>query len=117
MKPMLNGTTDSVVLTSKPEKLKKYDVVFFRRKSDKALVLHRIVKCADDGTFVISGDSQYYFDRDVSYDDIYAVLKSFIHNGKKVATTDFTYCVYSRLILIWKYSRIFVSKLYHKIFK
>lgn len=116
MKPMLNGTSDTVVLTPKPQKLNKYDVVFYHRQRDNAIVLHRIIKVVDDSTYLLSGDSQYYFEA-VSYDDVFAVLKSFTHCGKTVSTHSFCYQVYCRLILFWKYTRIFLSKMYHKFFK
>ena len=116
MKPMLNGTTDTVLLSQKPQKLKKYDVVFYRRKKDDALILHRIVKVCGD-MYTMSGDSQYYFDKDIHYDDIFAVMVSFTHNNKRYLCTDFLYKCYSRIILIKKYTRIFFSKLYHRIIK
>ena len=116
MQPMLNGSTDTVVLTKKSQKLNKYDVVFFRRSDDNAIVLHRIVKVIDDSTYLVSGDSQYHFET-VNHDDIFAVLKSFTHNGKVVTTDSFCYKVYCRIILIKKYTRLFLSKMYHKIFK
>lgn len=116
MRPMLNGTTDTVVLAKKPQKLSKYDVVFFKRQRDNAIVLHRIVKVVDDSTYLLSGDSQYYFET-VGYDDVFAVLKSFTHHGKSVSTDSFGYNVYCRIILFKKYTHIFFSKMYHKIFK
>ncbi len=116
MQPMLNGTTDTVVLTKKPQKLSKYDVVFFRRNKDNAIVLHRIVKVVDDSTYLLSGDSQYHFET-VCYDDVFAVLKSFTHNGKTISTDSFGYKVYSCIILAKKYTRIFLSKMYRKFFK
>lgn len=116
MKPMLNGTTDKVTLAKKPETLFKYDVVFFKRAKDGALILHRIVK-AENGSFVLSGDNQYYYDFDVKYDDIFAVVKSFTHNSKNICVDDFSYKLYSRIILLKKKARIFISKIYHKIFK
>lgn len=116
MKPMLNGVTDTVLLTKKPNKLKKYDVVLYRRKKDSALVLHRIVKITGDSTYILSGDSQYYFDT-VHYNDVLATIKSFNRGSKTVSVNSFTYKFYSRIILAKKYTHIFISKLYHKIFK
>ncbi len=116
MLPMLNGTTDTVVLTQKPPQLSKYDVVFFKRNKDNAIVLHRIVKVVDDSTYLLSGDSQYHFET-VNYDDVFAVLKSFTHRGRTWTTNSFWYKVYCRIILVKKYARIFLSKMYHKFFK
>jgi len=117
MLPMLDGTTDTVVLSKKPDVLKKYDVVLYKRKPDDSLVLHRIVKVMGDSLYCMCGDHQYCFDNNVSYDDIYAVVTSFTHRGKRYYNTSFAYVVYTRLILFKKNTRIFISKIYHKLFK
>ena len=116
MKPMLNGTTDTVVLKKNPRHIKKYDVVFYHRKRDNALVLHRVVKVGDN-SFTMCGDSQYYFDKDISYDDIFAIMTSFTHNGKLYSVDDFSYLLYVHIMLLWKYTRLCISKIYHKVFK
>ncbi len=116
MKPMLNGTTDKVVLAKKPEKLNKYDVALYVRRSDNSLVLHRVVKVTDN-SYTMSGDNQYYFDYDIPHSDVLAVMKSFTHNSKIYKTTSCGYRLYSRIILFKKYFRNFISKIYHKIFK
>ncbi len=117
MKPMLNGTTDTVMLSAKPEKLKKYDVAMFRRIPDRALILHRIVKVNPDGTYVFSGDNQYFYDDNVSYDSIVAVVKSFNRNGKTITTDNFFYRFYIYLILLKKNIHNFLSKIYRALFK
>lgn len=116
MKPMLNGVDDTVVLTKAFDKLIKYDVALFVRRSDNALVLHRVVKVTGD-SYTMSGDSQYFFDENVAHSDILAVMKSFVRSQKPVSVTDFSYRFYCRKMLIKKYIHIFFSKLYHKIFK
>lgn len=116
MKPMLNGTTDSVVLTKKGDRLKKYDVAMYHRRRDNALVLHRVVKVTGK-SYTMSGDNQYYFDYDIKYSDVLAVVKSFKRKGKSVSVTSVSYRFYSYFILIKKHTRIFISKIYHKIFK
>ncbi len=117
MLPMLDGTTDTVVLSQKPSALRKYDVVLYRRKSDNALMLHRIVKVIGDSLYCMSGDNQYYFDTDVHYDDIFAVVTSFTHHGKHYDSTSLIYHCYIYIILTKKKIRLFLSKIYHMIFK
>lgn len=117
MKPMLNGSTDTVTLCKKPETLKKHDVVLFTRKTDGALILHRIVKVIGDRCYTLSGDSQFYFDTDVDYDSIHAVVVSHTHNGKVISSSDLSYRLYITIILLKKYTHIFFSKIYHSIFK
>ena len=110
MLPMLNGVDDTVVLTNKPVRLKKYDVVFYKRRRDNALVLHRVIRVTGD-SYTMSGDSQRYFDENIAYSDVLAVMKSFTHNSKTVSANTFAYKLYSRYILVKKYVRILYSKI------
>ena len=55
MLPMLDGKNDTVTFAPKPDKLKKYDVAFYRRKKSGQLVLHRVVRVCTDGSYVFSG--------------------------------------------------------------
>lgn len=116
MLPMLDGVNDTVTLTSKPEKLRKYDVVFYKRRRDNGLVLHRVIKVVGN-SYTMSGDSQRYFDENIPYDDILAVMKCFTHNSKVITANSFSYKIYSRYILIKKYIRIIYSKIAKKIKK
>ncbi|MBQ2971716.1 MAG: S24/S26 family peptidase [Ruminococcus sp.] len=116
MKPMLNGTTDTVVLTKKGEKLKKYDVAMYHRRRDNALVLHRVVKVTAE-SYIMSGDNQYYFDYDITHSDVLAVVKSFNRKGKNISVRAVSYRIYIQLMLLKKYSRILFSKIYHKFFR
>ena len=116
MLPMLDGVNDTVTLTRKPKKLKKYDVVFYKRRRDNALVLHRVIR-VDGDSYTMSGDSQRYFDEDIPYGDVLAVMKSFTHNSKEISANSFFYKIYSRYILIKKYMRIVYSKIAKKIKK
>lgn len=116
MLPMLDGVNDTVTLTRKPKKLKKYDVVLYKRRRDNALVLHRVIR-VDGDSYTMSGDSQRYFDEDIPHCDILAVMKSFTHNSKVVSANSFLYKIYSRYILIKKYIRVMYSKIAKKIKK
>lgn len=116
MKPMLNGTYDKVTLIA-PIDVRKHDVVLFKRPVDNALVIHRVIRCNADSTFDISGDAQCFFDTNVPLSDIYAVVINFTHNNKTYHSSSFTYKIYIYFILLKKYTRIFLSKIYHSIFK
>ncbi len=102
MKPMLNGTTDTVLLKKKPDVLKKYDVVMYYRKRDNAIALHRIIKVTGDRLYTMSGDNQYYVDENISYDDILAVLCEYTHNGKTIRVDSFHFRFYTYYILLKK---------------
>lgn len=117
MRPLLNGSTDSVTLSKKPDTLSKYDVVMFIRRSDNTLIIHRIIKVNSDSTYNISGDFLSVVDKNVPESDILAVVTAFTHNGKDASVSSFTYQLYSRLILFKKYFHILLSKIYHLVFK
>ena len=110
MKPMLNGTTDSVVLTKKNESINLYDVVLYIRPADGSLVLHRVIKVNDDNSYVISGDSFDVCDNQIIYDDIIAVMKSFKHKNTTYTLDSRIYKMYIKIIRIKNYFRNLKNK-------
>ena len=56
MLPFLKEGRDEVVLVKPPERLKKYEIPFYRRR-DGGFVLHRVVGLASDGTYIMCGDN------------------------------------------------------------
>ncbi|MBR4172782.1 MAG: S24/S26 family peptidase, partial [Clostridia bacterium] len=59
MLPLIRENRD-ILIIKKAEKLKKYDVVLFKRRNVKGrgeYVLHRIVKILGDDKFFIAGDN------------------------------------------------------------
>lgn len=101
MIPMLNGTTDTVVLTKKGDSLKKYDVVLYLRRRDNAIVLHRIMSVEND-CFTMSGDNQLFYDKDIPFSDVLAVVKSFTRNGKCYSVESLFYRIFIRYIMVRK---------------
>lgn len=97
MKPMLRDGIDMVIITRKEERLKKYDVAFFRR--GKSLVLHRVIKVLPDG-YIIRGDNCIGSDR-VAEDDVLGILSMFVRGKRQISVTDRSYLVYSRLIVLF----------------
>lgn len=117
MLPMLDGKEDTVTLAAKPDKLKKYDVVFYLRPRTGQMVLHRLVRFAKDGTYVFSGDGQYYYEHGVRDEDIRAIMVSFTHKGKKHSVDDLSYRLYIRRMMLRKRLHMAVDKLrrlFHK---
>lgn len=110
MLPMLNGLDDTVTFSPKPERLKKYDVAFYRRQKQDQLVLHRMVGFDKSGGYIFSGDGQYYYEYGISDDDILALMTSFTHKGKKYSVTDFSYKLYIRRMMLKKRFRMLGSK-------
>lgn len=117
MLPMLNGRDDKVTFSPKPERLRRYDVAFYLRPKSGQLVLHRMVGFDKDGGYVFSGDGQYYYEYGVTDDDVLALMTAFTHRGKERRVTDPRYRAYIRLMMLKKYLRIFLGRVYHRIFR
>ena len=99
MRPMLGNGTDEVILTSLPDKLKKYDLPLYQR-DDGQFVLHRIVKAGQ--TYTCVGDNQYKLEEGIRQDQMIAVVKAFIRKGKRHSVGEFGYRLYCR---VWHWTR------------
>ncbi len=110
MLPMLDGVHDRVTFSPKPERLRKYDVAFYQRRRTGQLVLHRVVGFDKDGGYIFSGDGQYYLEHGIYDDDILALMTSFTHKGKAYRTTDLSYRLYIRRMMLKKFLRMFLGK-------
>ena len=117
MLPMLDGKTDKVTFSPKPERLKKYDVAFYMRPATGQLVLHRMIGFTKEGKYIFSGDNQYYYEYGIEDKDVLALMTAFIHNGREVHQDDFSYRLYISRMMLKKRLRMFVAKLYHRLFK
>ena len=115
MLPMLDGQTDKVTLSAPINRLRKYDVAFYIRRRTGQVVLHRVIGFDRDGGYIFSGDSQYYYEFDVTDDDILALMTGFTHKGRRYETTDFSYRLYIRRMMLKKRLRMIVSKIYRLI--
>jgi len=94
MTPLLHDIRDTVVLT-KPDKLKKYDIVLHRRKNGQ-YILHRIIK-KNGNILTIAGDFETEKEYPVYEEQVIAKVTSFCRNGKEYKVTDFIIELYSRL--------------------
>ena len=88
MLPTLVERRDSVLLT-KPEKLKKTDIVLYRRTNGD-YVLHRIVKISKDGLHMC-GDNQIKVEHPVLPEQVIAVVSAIIRKGKQIEITNLRY--------------------------
>lgn len=94
MLPMLRQGVDSVVLSDKGERLKKYDIPLYKR-ADGSYVLHRIIKLEDNG-YVCAGDNQIAVEKGVKHENVVAVVTSFSRGGKTHSVREFRYGLYCR---------------------
>lgn len=99
MLPMLRQGVDTVVLSPVPQRLKKYDIPFYRRDNGQ-FVLHRIVAVGE--TYTCIGDNQFQLEPGVREDQLIAVVTSFTRSGREISVTSLGYRCYCRF---WHYSR------------
>lgn len=98
MLPLLREKRDTVLLLpppTPPEKIKKYDVILYRRQDGK-VVLHRVV--GFDGDFLcLCGDGQTHIERGVAREAVLGVLCSMTRGKKDISVNAPAYRVYSVL--------------------
>jgi hypothetical protein len=85
MWPILKHKGQSVIVCRKTEKLKKFDVAFYKRKSG-AFVLHRVMEITDDG-YVMCGDSQFFLEN-VKEEQVFGIMIGFYRGKKYVDVND-----------------------------
>lgn len=99
MMPMLRQGQDTVVLSPVPERLRKYDIPFYRRDNGQ-FVLHRIVAVGE--TYTCIGDNQFELEPGIRKEQMIAVVSAFTRGGREIPVTNLGYRCYCRL---WHYSR------------
>lgn len=103
MLPLIKEGRDSVILKKAPDHLKKYDVVLYRRANGD-FVLHRVVG-AKKNSYIMCGDNQYTYEKDVSKDSILAIMTGLYQGDEYISVTDKEYISYSKKIVRKQYVR------------
>ena len=101
MLPTIKQGVDSVELAA-PKKLKKYDVVLYKRPNGQ-FVIHRIMKIKGEEA-TLCGDNQVSLEKGVDLNDILAKVIGIYKGEKLFKNTDFFYKVYS---FVWANTRVF----------
>ncbi|CDF14600.1 putative uncharacterized protein [Eubacterium sp. CAG:581] len=96
MYPLLIDHKDSVYITF-PTKLKKYDVVLFRRNTNQ-LVLHRILKIKGSKV-TMCGDNEFQKEV-IDKSQIIGKMSEFSHNNKITKVTSLKFKLYSRFFCL-----------------
>lgn len=103
MNPLLRQDRDLITilrsdLAKKDEngRFHNYDVVLYKRHSDGAYVLHRIVEVRKKD-YVILGDNCVKREYGITDEDILGVMTSFVRDGKTIQVTDPLYKAYVEL--------------------
>lgn len=83
MTPFLVHGRDSVLLTPiRGDTPRRGDIVLYRRDNG-AYVLHRVHRCARDGTFSMLGDAQQTVEHGIRREQLVAVAHSAVRKGKR----------------------------------
>lgn len=88
MWPTLKHKGQSVIVSAKRERLKKFDVALYVR-GQNTFVLHRVLEVLPDG-YVICGDSQFDLEK-VLEEQIFGVMIGFYRGKKYIDCTDKKY--------------------------
>ena len=97
MSPLLINRRDSVVL-SKPENIKKYDIVLHKRENG-VYILHRVIARKGD-ILTIAGDNEIEKEHNVHISCVIGKVTSFTRKGREYTGNELWYILYSRLWLL-----------------
>lgn len=110
MTPFLIHSRDSVFL-SPAEDLRRGDVVLYRRDNGM-YILHRIVRRAADGTYVLCGDAQTMVEKGVRRDQIFAVVTAVRRKGELKKPGCFYWFFFARIWICLIPLRQIILRLY-----
>ena len=110
MLPLIRQGKDSVVLVKPFDKLKKRDIIFYRR-DDGQFVLHRIVGVARDGSYILCGDNQTFFERYIRRDNILASVCAVYRDDKRLEAKSLRMRAYSAFWCVMPFRKlVFLAK-------
>jgi len=95
MSPFLVHGRDTVYLTPPPERLRKGDMIFYRRDSGK-YVLHRICAVEED-TFCLIGDGQREKEYGIRRDQVIALVTAVRRKGKLLKKGSFLWAFFEKV--------------------
>ena len=112
MLPLIRQGRDVVVIRRPAERLKKYDVVLYKRPyaaAGASYVLHRVMKVNPNGTYLIEGDNCVSGEI-VGEENILGVLTQVVYKGKN-RTEGFGYWLYVHTWIACRPVRVFLLRL------
>ena len=114
MHPTIVAGRDSVVVEPIGDrKLKRGDVVLFRRNSDAevlpgALILHRICRVKKDGIYMV-GDNEKQVEGPILPSRVIGIMTELIRKGKCIRTDGFLYTILTRIWLFLRPVRFVIT--------
>ena len=117
MYPLIVPGRDEVYVEKvPPQKLRRGDVVLYRRREENTLVLHRIYKKKKDAFFMV-GDNQKEIEGPLDGTQIKGKMTGIIRKGHEYSSSNIIYVVVSRLWLLLRPCRPQISRAVHKMRK
>ena len=89
MEPMIHQGKDQVVLKPLPEKLKKYQMILYKRDNG-AFVLHRIVKVNKD-SYTMRGDNQFLNEPGIRREQMIGMVFEIVKPDVRINVESFRY--------------------------
>lgn len=106
MWPMLRSRVDTVKLVFPNKKLKKGNIILYKKNNQ--YILHRIIKvCANE--YVLCGDGNWQKEYHITNHDIIAVGNGFYRKDKYISCNNIIYRIY---VIVWMTTRP-LRKLFH----
>ena len=99
MLPFIEPGKDSVFLKAPPQRIKKYDILLYRRREGQ-FVLHRVVGFRG-GSLVMCGDHQYLREYGIQPNQVIGFVERFSHDGKEIVCRSHRHRLRARLH-VWK---------------
>lgn len=106
MLPLFRNNRDIVTLAKPDFPLKKYSVVFYQRENGQ-YVLHRLVGTKGE-SYIMRGDNQFRNERNITKEQVIAVVSGFTRKGKSYQITDRSYRFYS---VLWS-NTVYIRRMY-----
>ena len=82
MLPTIRPGKDSVLL-SRADVIEAGDMILYKRATG-AFVLHRVIRIAEDGSFVLRGDNQYFDENGITREQIIAKVGVYYRGKREV---------------------------------
>lgn len=106
MWPMLRSRIDTVKLVFPNKKLKKGNIILY--KKNNRYILHRIIKVRSN-EYVLCGDGNWQKEYQITDQDIIAVATGFYRKEKYISCNNIVYRIY---VIAWMSTRL-LRKLFH----
>ncbi len=114
MLPLIVPDVDSVVLERRSgNEIQKHDIALYRRDNGQ-FVLHRVMKCCSDHTYIMCGDNQLLFEKGIRTEQIIGYVSQLYKGDRLLSFGSAKYKIYVFFWCWMPYRRIvkFVKKVF-----